>query len=507
MTPASATKRAPPSLRTQAFWLTAARVVSVLIQMAVPIILVRVISKTELGLYRQVLLYVNTAASLAALGVNNSVFYFMPREPERGGQIALNILLYNVFMGSIPLLVLVFYPGVLGDVFRAPALEPYAIYLGALVLLLISGAFLEMLPSALRDVKASTVIIVGVQFTKAVMFTGTALLFPSVRSLLTVGMVHHSVQIAVLLRYMHKTFGRFWSNFDWSFFRRHISYATSLGVFGLLMVVQRDINGYFISASFTPAEFAIYAIGCTQVPMVRILVDSVSTVMAIRVSELQSQGAHKEILRLIARAVNRLAAVQFPIAAALLVMGRDLIILMYTKAYESSADIFVIQSLALLIGVFLVDPVFRAYRELIRYMIIVRIVVVLGLIAGLYFSIQHFGLIGAVLASLAAAMSERAALSWIALRKLKITIQDLSLFADLLKVSAVTVTTGLIAYAIRNLMSPDALVLRLAITGTSFAVMYLTAMFVLKLPGSEELSKERLTGAIAQVRGRLRKRA
>jgi peptidoglycan biosynthesis protein MviN/MurJ (putative lipid II flippase) len=229
--------------------------------------------------------------------------------------------------------------------------------------------------------------------------------------------------------------------------------------------------------------------------------------MAIRVSELQSQGAHKEILRLIARAVNRLAAVQFPIAAALLVTGRDLIVLMYTKAYERSVDIFLIHALGLLIGVFLVDPVFRAYRELIRYMIIVRVVVVLGLIAGLYFSIQQFGLMGAVLTSLTAAMCERAALSWLALRKLNMTLQDLPLFADLLKVSAVAITTGLIAYTIRNLMNPDALVLRLAVTGASFGAIYLTAMIVLKLPGSEELSRERLTGAIAQMKQQFRKRA
>ena len=43
---------------------------------------------------------------LAAFSVGVSAFYYMPRQPQRGGQIALNILVYNLIVGIVPLLLL-----------------------------------------------------------------------------------------------------------------------------------------------------------------------------------------------------------------------------------------------------------------------------------------------------------------------------------------------------------------------------------------------------------------
>ncbi len=72
-----------------------------------------------------------------------SAFYFMPRYPERGGQIALNILVYNFVAGWIPLIVLAFWPQILKALFRTDALGSLAILLGFLVLVTLTSSLVQ----------------------------------------------------------------------------------------------------------------------------------------------------------------------------------------------------------------------------------------------------------------------------------------------------------------------------------------------------------------------------
>ena len=105
-----AVTRTHPRLAVQAFWLTFAKFISAIFGIVTPIILVRILSQQEYGVYKQVFLFTGTATNFAAFSVGVSAFYFMPRQPQRGGQIALNILVYNVAVGLIPLLALTLYP-------------------------------------------------------------------------------------------------------------------------------------------------------------------------------------------------------------------------------------------------------------------------------------------------------------------------------------------------------------------------------------------------------------
>ena len=145
--------------------------------------LVRVLAQSQYGLYKQAFLVVATAQSIANLGVGLSAFYYLPRHPEKGGQIALNILIYNFFAGLVPLLVAVFYPQVL-DVFKSRELQSFAILLGVLSLITLTSSLLTLIPTALQDVKYSTIFVVGTQVVKVIISGGAALIYRSVEALI-----------------------------------------------------------------------------------------------------------------------------------------------------------------------------------------------------------------------------------------------------------------------------------------------------------------------------------
>jgi O-antigen/teichoic acid export membrane protein len=491
----------PPRLAIQAFWLTASKFIGVVLNVGLPILLVRILSQSQYGLYKQAFLVVATVQSIANLGVGLSAFYYLPRRPEKGGQIALNILIYNFFAGLIPLLVAAFHPQVL-DIFKSHELQSFAILLGILSLITLTSSLLTLIPTALQDVKYSTIFVVGSQVVKVIITSVAALVYRSVEALLVAAVITQVLSTIALFWYLYKHFGHFWGHFDWSFFREQLAYAIPIGAYGSLWVVQKYMDNYFVGHYFGPSDFAIYSVGWVDFALFSLVLESIAAVMVVRVSALQHQDRKEEIRRLSAAAVNRLAALQFPTCALLLVAGHDLIVVFYTRAYERSAPIFSVAILLLALNAFLIDPIIRAYIGLRKFILVTRIAILVCLFFALTPVIQHFGMLGAAVAAVAAQFVERIVMGWKVARTVEMTAKDLPLYKDLAKVSALTVVAGLAAYAVRNLISPHLLVPRIAAVSASVAAIYLPGMYLFRLPGWEVLSKERLLGLIRTALGR-----
>ncbi len=496
--------RQPPRLAVQAFWLTASKFVAAALNIALPILLVRLMPQTEYGIFKQAFLFVSTTSSIAMFGVGMSAYYFMPRLPERGGQIALNILVYNFIAGWIPLIAVGLYPRVLHFLFRSDALVPLAVLLGFIVLFTLTASLVQQIPVAMQDVRYSTIFIIGTQFARVILFATAALWFRTVEALLIAALLNQIFSMAVLVWYLDVRFPRFWMHFDWQFFKEQLAYALPYGAVGMLWVIQKDLDNYFVSHSLGPKDFAIYAVGWVDVPLLTLALESVVSVMIVRISSLQKEDRKEDIRHVTATATNQLAAIQFPMFAMLFVGGHDLIVLLYTKTYEASANIFLVSLVLLLIGVFLLDPIVRAYKELRNFLLVVRICVFIALFCTLGPAIRHFGMIGAAVSTVTWQVIERILIAWCAVRTVDASIHDLYLYYDLFKVTGVTIAAGVLAYLVRNLINPRLLIPRILVVGICVCAVYLPAVFWLRLPGWDMLTRERIMSFVRSTLGRLR---
>jgi O-antigen/teichoic acid export membrane protein len=502
-TPTIAVNPQAPRMAVQAFWLTVSKLFAALLNIALPILLVRLMDQREFGIYKQAFLFAMTATNMANLGVGVSAFYYMPRHPERGSQIALNILIYNAIAGVIPLLVLVAYPNLLTLLFKTNALEPMAWLLGLLVLLTLSASLVQIMPTALQDVRNSTILIVGTQFARAVLLAVAAIWFHTVESLIWATILSQIVALAALFWYLRDKFGSFWTHFDWHFFTEQLTYALPIGTFALLWVVQKDLDNYFVSGTLGPKDYAIYAVGWIDVPLVSLFQESVGAVLVLRVSALQHQGNTREIRRVMSAAWTRLASFQFPACMLLLVAGHDLIVLLYTKTYEPSTQIFRVTVLLLALNVFLMDPVTRSFKEVRFYLLIVRVAVFATLVCSLTAIIHRYGMIGAAIAAVGAQYLERIIFAFKVAQKVEATPHDLPLFSDLFKVAALTVAAGGMAYFVRNLVNPALLIARIAVVTAVLGAVYLTGFYLFRIPGWDLLSRQRIAYAIRSRLARL----
>jgi O-antigen/teichoic acid export membrane protein len=476
------------SLARRALSLMAAKTVAFALTFALPLLLVRTLSQTEFGLYKQVFLLVGSGIAILPLGFVMSAFYFLPRNRDRQPGIVCNILLFYIVVGALAALVLVAQPRILEMMFHDPALAGLARPIAAVVFLMIVFSFTELLALASGEVRAATALIVVSNLTKTLLLAGAALVVRSFEAILAAAIVQGLLQAALLLWYLNSRFPGFWRGPARSLIRAQLAYALPLGTTAVLLVAQNDLHSYFVAHYFDAATYAIYAVGCFQLPMLSILSESVGSVMIPAVSRLELEQRSGEIVRLSARLMRALAAIHFPLYAVLLISGRDLIAVLFTTRYADAWPIFAVNLTLVPLGILasVSDPVLRAYPRYIPALLRVRAGPLGVLALGAWLATSHGWLLGAIVVMVVITAADRVALAVILGRALQVSRRDLRLLADVGKLAAAAALAGVVTAGVHALLAGAPAFAALAVTTVVFSLAYLAMVAALRIPTPEE---------------------
>ena len=479
------------SLTEHVSWLMFAKTAAFVFNVALPVLLVRRLDKAQFGVYKQLFLFIGTSVMVLPLGFAMSAYYFLPREPDRRQETVLNILIYNMAVGTLACGVFLLWPALLAIIFHQPELTGYAHLIGIVILLWIVSQTLEIIPIANGEMKLASALIIGVQLTRTAIYLAAVIAFGSVRALIWAAVAQGGLQTVVLWWYLQSRFGRFWQHPDWGLMRSQLSYAVPLGLAGILFVVQTDLHSYFVSNRLGPVAYAIYGIGTVQLPLMGMLQEATNAVVIPRVSVLQQQNDTREIIELMARAMRKLAAVYFPVYALLVVVAHEFISFLFTRSYLASVPVFLINLTLLLLGIVLQDPLFRAYVEQRFFLIRLRVVLGVLLTAGLWFGTTRFGPVGAISAVVLVGVAERAVMAVRFGRILGVTRKDIVLLKDVGKLALAAAAAGLVTAAARLPLRGAKPLIVLMACGIVFSLVYLGGILLAGVVTPEEMGMVR----------------
>jgi O-antigen/teichoic acid export membrane protein/GT2 family glycosyltransferase/2-polyprenyl-3-methyl-5-hydroxy-6-metoxy-1,4-benzoquinol methylase len=467
-----------------------AKTIAFIFSFALPLLLVRRLSQQEFGLYKQVFLVVGTALNILPLGVGMSAYYFLPRERERQGQVVFNILLFYLMMAGSICLIFALRPQMLSVIFNSTELVGYAPLIGLVIFLWVISSFLETAAIAHQEFRLATVFVISSQFTKSLLLLAAAISFSTVWWLIYAAIIQGALQTALLLFYLRSRFGAFWRKFEWSMMREQLAYALPLGIAAVIIGVQSDIDNYFVANQFGTAAYAIYAIGCFQLPIIGIISDSVGSVMIPRVSYLQKFGRRQEIIELTAKMMRKLSAAYFPLYVFLIILGREFITTLFTSQYLSSYPIFAINITLIPLAILTSgsDPVMRAYPEHRYFLLKARVTLLVILILALWFGAKQFGMIGTITMAISMSFIERVVTLVKAGSVLQVRWRDAHLLKDIGKVAAAAVVAGMVAAIIRSYLLGASAPLILIICGAAFAIVYFACAFLVNGLTADERS-------------------
>ena len=443
------------SLRAQSAWLLFAKLVAFCLSFVLPLLVVRMLGQEEVGTYRQAFQFIMNALVILPLGFGMSAYYYLSTETVRRASAVFHIVLVQAAIGIAAYLTLTFFPWILGDIFSNHSLDGLSSLIGAVLCVWLVSTFVEIVAVADGDTRASTLFIILTQLSKTSLMVGAVLFISTVEAFLVAALVQGTLQTAVLFLYLRSRFPRFWTTFDGPFLVEQMKYALPFGLAGILWTVQTDIHFYFVGRQFSPAEFAVYAYGCFQLPLVWMLAESINSVLIPRMSELAKSDDHGEIKRLLGRAAHKLGFVYVPLAVFLGIMANTFVVTLFTESYASATPIFLTNLVLLPFYSFSVDAVTRAFKDLGRKLLILRTVLSVTLIALLVLKGTVFGLQGIIVAVVAVLITERVVMMILTAKRVGMARKDLVHFVPLVKVAVVSAVAAAVTVIVKSLIAEN----------------------------------------------------
>ena len=466
--PLGAARTRAPSVLSRARALILARGASAAVSFVIPLALARLLDSEQYGTYRQLILVAQTIYMIVPFGMAQSLYYFIPRVQERRAYLV-QTLAFMAGVGGLSGVALVAFGPALANALHNPDLAllrvPLALYTAGLVAsyplevaLTADGrtqqaAWTYVISDGLR-IAAMTLPVVAGTGLRGLCWALAALMVARTAAAL---MVLLPGQVGALL--------------DGPSFKAQWVYAVPFGFAMAIAVPQQYFHQYAVSASVGAAAFAVYSVGCFQLPVVDLLYTPTSEILMVRIAELDASGRLEEAATLFREASGKLFLIFCPLAAFLFAAAPDFISALFTERYIAAVPILRIALVCLPMASFPVDGVLRARNKtriiLMSYVVKAAVAVPLVLLG-----VKTLGIIGAILAWVVGEILGKALLLANAPDALGTRMDELLPFPEMSHATVGSMLGGVAVVLARRLVPAPTPLVHLAMDGAVFTLVY-----------------------------------
>lgn len=355
---------ATESLTKQAGLLMAGRLLAMPLAFLVPIILARRFSIEEFGYYKQIFLIFNVLLPIIDFGITNSLFYFIPRYLDTKNSIVGQTIFLTFISCTICTGLFFLMPGKIAVVFTKD------FQISSLIPLLGIFTILWHLSNILE-----VILIIEKKAFRAGVLTFFSEAVRSVSSILVVffgGNIKHILialvavggcRCALMAYYLLRNYDIDW-RIRFGSVKQQLIYSIPFGAAVIVNGLVNNVHQYIVSVTNSSAEYAIFAIGCFQLPLIGVLIDSVAKTSLVRMAELRNYpNAFEEIAIIVSNSCRKLWLITFPIFVIFFIVAEELIEILFTDQYMASVPIFRIFIFIIPLSALLIQHVPRVFDE------------------------------------------------------------------------------------------------------------------------------------------------
>ncbi len=359
---------------------------------ATPLVLARALLPASYGTFKLAWLWCTTLGLVLPMGLTPSLYYFVPREPGRRQHFISHALLVTTALGVCTGVALYLFGPTVAVRIDKPELAAHMPWVAAFTALFLASSTADAIPMSQGRIKLAAAVRFGYEAVQALGIIAGALLTRSVAGTFAGIVAATGLRAAACWVMALREHGLRISRDD---LRRQLAYALPFGLAFAIIIPQQNFHQYFVSASVSAAVFAIYAVGCFQLPIVDMLYTPVSEVLQLGIAEHDRDGDRDGPARLFQEAVARLAFVFVPMMALLYVCGPTLLTFLFTEQYRDSVPIFRLAILSIPLAALPLDGVMRA-RAQNRFVLAVSVLKLALTVPLVMLGFRSFGLPGAM---------------------------------------------------------------------------------------------------------------
>jgi O-antigen/teichoic acid export membrane protein len=369
-----------------------ARLAVAALAFAIPMALARVLLPESYGTFKQAWLLASTLYLVLPFGLTPSLVYFVPREPGRKNLFISNVLLLTTAVGALAALVLLAAGPFVARAFHNDELRHLMPWVAAFTAFKLAGASYDVVYMSEGRIKAAALVRTSSEVLYTVCLIAGALWTRSVAGAFA------GVTLATFVRALACWIALVREHgvaVEWGELKRQLAYALPFGAAFAIIIPQQQFHSYLVSASVTAAAFAVYSVGCLQLPIVDMLYSPVCEILQLGIAEHDAKGDNAGALRLFREAVARLAFVFVPCMALLAIVAPTLISFLFTDRYAGAVPIFRLAIISIPMTALPLDGVMRA-RAQNKFMFRVSLLKVALTAPLAWAGLQVFGPIGAL---------------------------------------------------------------------------------------------------------------
>ena len=431
-----------------AFLLVAGRTAGMIATFAIGPVLVRWLSGDDFGTYRQFFVLYGTLFGLAQLGMAESLYFFVPRQPGNAGRYGANAAL-TLTMSGVACTALVWLARApLAAHFDNPDLPGYLMLLGVYVTLRLVTTVFEILMISRKQHLSAAVTYALSDLARTALFVLPVILFGGgLRTVFIGAVLFAALRLMMMTWRLRRAFGGSVRP-DLSLLRTQLAYAVPFALAVSLEVILVYYHQYVVGGKVDVETFGIYSAACMAIPLVDLIMTSTTSVMMVKMAEDSSD--RRQALSLFHETVSRLAFLLVPLGIGLSVLSGPFIVTLFTSKFQAGVPIFSVWALTVIPAAIAVDAMLRVYAQT-RFLLVMNLAR-LGLVVALIgWFLGALGLVGAVLVTLLATVAAKSlALGRIA-SLLQVRIRDVlpwrAFGRILLRAGAAAIPTWAIAQA------------------------------------------------------------
>jgi O-antigen/teichoic acid export membrane protein len=376
--------------------LVTGRVIGLVASFGIGIILARTFAPAAFGTYKQFFLVYGTLFGLAQLGMAESLYYFVPRNAARMPRYVCNALVTLAVAGVACLGAMYAWRTPIAQWLTNAALADYMGIAGLFLTFMLMSTVLEIVMVSRKKHLMAAITYACSDIVRTLFFIVPALALGSLRAVFVGATAFAGLRLALLVGALWRQYGHEF-RLDFGLWKEQLTYALPFALAVGVEVIQQNYHQYIVASRVDAATFAIYAIGCLQIPLVDMIMTSTVNVMMVRMAE---DAPHDSAtVALWHETICRLAFLMVPLSAFLFVVARDLIVTLYTTTYAASVPIFMVWTLTILPSIFAVNAVLRVFAQT-RFLLVMNLLRLAMVAALIGWFLSAFGLSGAVLVTL-----------------------------------------------------------------------------------------------------------
>ncbi len=372
-----------------------AKMVGYALRLVVPFCLVRLLPVADFGAYRQFFLLEMYVDALFQLGLNQALYYFIPRDIKNAGAYYLNSILMNLCVFAVALVVLGLFSQPISNFLNMAILRDAFWLLAVYIVTMMMIAGCDACLTARRSVRAAAFFEIAGQAATSAACVVVAVVARDLMPVLTALVIARTVQLAGMLAFIHWKLHGFRAERYFFGIGEQVRYGVVLGLAGTVMSQLMRLHDFVVSRYYGTEAYAVYSAGCTELPIIQMFTQSVAVVVLGQFALLEQQGDWEGTRRLWRNVLTSSYAVAVPTAVLLVLLAKPIVLIMFTDSYADAVPIFQLNTLLKLGLVFNATLVLRAMsrNDLSIWVNVVALALALPL---LYTGMKLGGMVGII---------------------------------------------------------------------------------------------------------------